>query len=159
MCVKYGWISADQHLEVSMSNNKQIEKINRETYTLLLSSNPCDLFTYYNVEEMHGLNAIDCTAYKNTTEDAYVAGLSNFIPKESGEYTDDDPRFVFINLSRCTDSLNTFGLIMHELMHQSFALHNYNMDLEEEIITWAENESHEVYKIITQQYYNERFGS
>ncbi len=48
-----------------MSNNKQIEKINRETYTLLLSSNPCDLFTYYNVEEMHGLNAIDCIAYKN----------------------------------------------------------------------------------------------
>ena len=23
MCVKYGWISADQHLEVNMSNNKQ----------------------------------------------------------------------------------------------------------------------------------------
>ena len=136
-----------------------MKKIDMGKYILLIGNDATEIFDYYKVEEMHGLNAIDCTAYKNTTEDAYVAGLSNFIPKESGEYTDDDPRFVFINLSRCTDSLSTFGLIMHELMHQSFALHNYNMDLEEEIITWAENESHEVYKIITQQYYNETFGS
>jgi hypothetical protein len=120
----------------------------KEGYTLLLSRNPCDLFTYYNVEEMHGLNAIDCAAHKNTTEDAYMAGLSNFVPKESGEYTDDDPRFVFINLSRCTDSLSTFGLIMHELMHQSFALHKYDVNKEEEIITWAEEESYELFKII-----------
>lgn len=120
----------------------------KEGYTLLLSRNPCDLFTYYNVEEMHGLNAIDCAAHKNTTEDAYMAGLSNFVPKESDEYTDDDPRFVFINLSRCTDSLSTFGLIMHELMHQSFALHKYDVNKEEEIITWAEEESYELFKII-----------
>jgi hypothetical protein len=120
----------------------------KEGYTLLLSRNPCDLFTYYNVEEMHGLNAIDCAAHKNTTEDAYMAGLSNFVPKESGEYTDDDPRFVFINLSRCTDSLSTFGLIMHELMHQSFALHKYDVNKEEEIITWAEEESYELFKLI-----------
>ena len=26
MCVVYGWISVNQHLEVNMSNNKQIEK-------------------------------------------------------------------------------------------------------------------------------------
>lgn len=120
----------------------------KEGYTLLLSRNPCDLFTYFNVEEMHGLNAIDCAAHENTTEDSYIAGLCNFIPKESGEYTDDDPRFVFINLSRCTDSLNTFGLIMHELMHQSFALHKYDVNKEEEIITWAEEESYELFKLI-----------
>jgi len=120
----------------------------RGTYILLLSYNPCDVFTYYNVEEMHGLNAIDCAAHKNTTEDAYIAGLCNFIPKESGEYIDDDPRFVFINLSRCTNSVSTFGLIMHELAHQSFALHNYDVNKEEEIITWAEEEAYEVFKLI-----------
>ena len=120
----------------------------RGTYILLLSYNPCEVFTYFNVEEMHGLNTIDCATHPNTTDSAYIAGWSNFIPKESGEYTDDDPRFVFINLSRCTDSVSTFGLIMHELMHQSFALHNFNVDKEEEIITWAEEEAYEVFKIV-----------
>jgi hypothetical protein len=97
---------------------------------------------------MHGLNAKDCAAHENTTKSAYIAGWSNFVPKESGEYTDDDPRFVFINLSRCTDDVNTFGLIMHELMHHSFFLHDYNMDREEEIITWAEEESYEVFNLV-----------
>jgi len=115
---------------------------------LLLSYYPCDVFTYFNVTEMHGLNIQDCNNHENTTESAYIAGWSNFIPKESGEYTDDDPRFVFINLSRCTDSVSTFGLIMHELMHQSFALHKFDVDKEEEIITWAEEEAYEVFKIV-----------
>jgi hypothetical protein len=120
----------------------------RGTYILLLSYNPCNVFTYYNVKEMHGLNIVDCTEYKNTTEDAYIAGFSNFIPKELGEYTNNDPRFIFINLSRCTDDLNTFKLIMHEMMHTSLAIHEYNVNKEEEIIEWAELESNEVFKII-----------
>jgi hypothetical protein len=120
----------------------------RGSYMLLLSYNPCDVFDYFNVAEMHGLNAKDCAAHENTTKSAYIAGWSNFVPKESGEYTDDDPRFVFINLSRCTDDVNTFGLIMHELMHHSFFLHDYNMDREEEIITWAEEESYEVFNLV-----------
>ena len=120
----------------------------RGAYLLMLSYNPCDVFTYFNVESTHGLNIVDCNAHPNTRDSAYIAGWSNFIPKESGEYMDEDPRFVFINLSRCTDSVSTFGLIMHELMHQSFALHEYNVDKEEEIITWAEKEAYEVFKIV-----------
>jgi hypothetical protein len=33
-------------------------------------------------------------------------------------------------------------------MHRSFALHDYNMDREEEIITWAEEESYEVFNLV-----------
>jgi fructose 1,6-bisphosphatase len=55
---------------------------------------------------------------------------------------------VFINLSRCTDALHTAGLIFHELMHLSFWVHNYNIELEEEIITYAENESYEVVRLV-----------
>lgn len=120
----------------------------RTSYMLLLSYSPCDIFTYFGVDEMHGLNIQDCREHKNTTESAYIAGWSNFVPKESGNYEDDDPRFVFINLSRCTDTVKTIGLIMHEMMHTSLALHNYNIHLEEDIITWAENETYEVYEII-----------
>ena len=122
----------------------------RGTYVLLLSYNPCDIFTYYNVEEMHGLSAVACGARTNNTESAYIAGWSNFVPKKSGQYEDDDRRYVFINLSRCTDTIHSFGLIMHELMHHSMWLHNYNLHKEEEIITWAEEEAYEIYEIIKQ---------
>ena len=104
-------------------------------YILLLSYNPCDVFTYFNVKEMHGLNAIDCAKHENTTESAYFAGWCNFIPKESGEYDQNDRRFIFINLSRCNDDTETMGLIMHEMMHQSLFVHNYDVaNKEEEII-------------------------
>lgn len=120
----------------------------RGSYILLLSYNPCDVFTYFGVKEMHGLNIEDCKKHENSTKSSYIAGWSNFIPKESGDYQDGDPRFVFINLSRCNNTVETMGNIMHELMHRSFALHDYNLDLEEEIISWAESESYEVYKLV-----------
>jgi hypothetical protein len=98
---------------------------------------------------MHGLNAIDCQAHENTKDSAYIAGWSNFVPKASGEYISNDDRFVFINLSRCTDPVRTTGLIMHELMHYSLWMHGYLVEnREEEIITWAEEETYEVYNII-----------
>jgi hypothetical protein len=120
----------------------------RNGYILLLSYNPCDVFDCFNVDEMHGLSKTECMAYHNTVDSAYIAGWCNFVPKESGEYGKDDKRYVFINLTRCKNDVATMGLIMHELMHQSFFLHDYNMDREEEIITWAEEETYEVYKIV-----------
>jgi hypothetical protein len=121
----------------------------RGVYILLLSYNPCDVFTYYNVKEMHGLSLAQCQIYNNTPDSAYIAGWSNFVPKESGEYNENDKRFVFINLSRCNNDAETMGLIMHEMMHQSFFIHNYNaVNKEEKIITWAEEESYEIFKII-----------
>jgi hypothetical protein len=98
---------------------------------------------------MHGLNCKDCETHPNTKEDSYIWGLANYIPKKDGNYKCGDARFVFINLTRCNDILETFGGIFHELMHHSFELHNYNLHLEEDIISWAENESHEVYQILT----------
>jgi len=33
-------------------------------------------------------------------------------------------------------------------MHMSFDIHNYDISKEEEIITWAENESYKVFEIV-----------
>lgn len=118
----------------------------RGTYVLLLSYDPCDIFDYYNVEEMHGLSKAECAAHDNSTKSAYIAGWSNYVPKASGEYDDNDPRFVFINLSRCTDTVRTVGLIMHEMMHESFHL-NHDFD-EEKLISWAERETYQVYELV-----------
>lgn len=123
-------------------------EIKRDTYTLLLGENPCEIFTHYGVEEMHGLNYKECMLYDNNSNDAYIWGLANYVPKESNEYAFGDKRFVFINLQRCGNNYATYGGVFHELMHHSLEMHNYNMDLEEEIISWAENESHEVFELI-----------
>ena len=112
--------------------------ITMDKYDLLLSHDPCEIFKHYNVDEMHGLNFQDCNNYNNTTQSAYFAGWCNIIPNS-------DRNYVFINLSRCNTDIETFGLIMHELMHMSFDLHTD----EQELITWAENESYEIYNIIT----------
>jgi hypothetical protein len=114
-----------------------MKAIPRDSYLLLISHNPCDIFDYFNVDEMHGLNKVDCERHINNTEQSYIAGWSNFIPN-----TED--RFVFINLSRCT-----ITLIMHELMHHSLWLHGYDVEnSEEEIISWAELETIEINKLL-----------
>ena len=125
-------------------------EIKRNTYTLLLSENPCDVFTYFNVEQMHGLNYKDCFLYPNTKDDAYIWGWANYVPKENQDYKFGDARFVFINLQRCADDYETYGGVFHELMHHSLEMHNYDMDLEEEIISWAEKETTEVFQLIVQ---------
>jgi hypothetical protein len=118
--------------------------LSRINYDLLLSYSPCDIFTHYNVAEMHGLNLIDCINYNNTNQSAYFAGWCNYIPNS-------DRHYIFINLSRCNSDIETFGLIMHELMHLSFDLHSD----EEELITWAENESYKVFELIKNYRINE----
>jgi hypothetical protein len=118
-------------------------------YTLLLSYNPCDLFTHFNVTEMHGLSLAECEAHSNTTEIAYIAGLCNYVPKLSGDYSKDNENFVFINLSRCTDDIHTMGLVMHEMMHLSGEKFNGCWDSDEEnMITFAEEEAYKVVEII-----------
>ena len=124
-----------------MQSMKIISRIN---YDLLLSYNPCDIFHYYNIDEMHGLNLYDCINYNNTNQSAYFAGWCNYIPNS-------DRHYIFINLSRCNTEIETFGLIMHELMHLSFDMHTD----EEELITWAENESYEVFELIKNYRSNE----
>lgn len=118
-------------------------------YTLLLSHNPCDVFTHFGVTEMHGLNLADCNAHANTKDSAYIAGWCNYVPKQSGDYSTDNKHFVFINLSRCTNDIRTTGLVMHEMMHLSGELYNGCWDShEEEMITWAEEETYKLVEII-----------
>lgn len=106
-----------------------------------MSYDPCDLFEYFETEHLHGLNYMDCLSYNNSTENSYIAGLCNMIPNS-------DKQFVFINLSRCGDDIDTILLINHELLHHSMYLHNYNLHKEEEIITWAEKESRVIYQFV-----------
>lgn len=132
-----------------------MKTFNFDTYKLCLSYNPCDLFTYFNSNYLHGLDYHSCLGYTNTKEDSYISGMNNEIPRHwlwnNGDkqiYNRFTPRYVFINLSRCNNELDTITLIYHELLHQSLYIHDYNMENEEEIISWAEEETKRIYKIV-----------
>lgn len=119
-----------------------MKKIEFDTYHLLLSYDPCEIFEYYEEAKLCGLDYHECIFRENTPEDSYLAGLCNMIPGSL------DKQFVFINLLKCTDEISTILLINHELLHHSFYKHSYNLHKEEEIITWAEEETKRIYPLI-----------
>lgn len=140
-------------LFLSCSKNKSMEndfftlfegviKVEFKEFDLLMSYNPCDVFTHFGVKEMHGLSLKDCKAYNNTKEDAYIAGFTNLSPKTNKP-------FLFINLSRCTDDIHTFALIFHETMHLASIVYEEDWkNKQEEMISYGEKQAHKIYKIV-----------
>lgn len=120
--------------------------IDRGSYDLLMNIDPCSIFTYYGVEEMHGLNLTDCRKHPNTKEGSYICGWANHIPHE-GEYHISDRMFCFINLNRCNSELDLICNLYHELMHVAVNKYDENLEFEEEMITWAEQETRELYEL------------
>lgn len=111
-----------------------------EQYTFIVGKSQ-DIFTHYEVEEMHGLRKED--SY-DTPSDAYIAGLSNYNPH--GEH---EKPFLFINEVRLGNGHIDALLLMHETMHMSLLLHNWDVQSkEEEIITWAEEEAVKLYNLL-----------
>ena len=114
-------------------------------YTLILSYNPCDVFKYYKVTEMHGLNLADCEKHTNNTEQSYIAGWCNLSPI-------DNKPFVFINLSRCNNDTVTTATVFHEMMHLAGIQYNSDWNSEEEnMITFAENETYKAVELINKR--------
>mgnify|MGYP006279362259 CR=1 FL=1 len=112
-----------------------MEIIRRTGYTILLGDNPCEIFEHYGVEKLHGLSYTECKQYNNTEYNTYIAGLSNVSPK-------DGSNFLFLNLQRCNNLLDTTLLVNHEMMHMALEIYKFDVHLrEEEIITWAEDET------------------
>lgn len=120
--------------------------IDRGSYDLLMNIDPCSIFTYYGVEEMHGLNLTDCRKHPNTKEGSYICGWANHIPHE-GQYHVSDRMFCFINLNRCNSELDLICNLYHELMHVAVNKYDEDLEFEEEMITWAEQETRELYEL------------
>ena len=129
--------------EMMEDKKKSSIKVHKfKDYTLILSKNPCDIFTYFDTEKLHGLSYKSCLSHKNTKDNSYIAGLTNIIP-------DTKKMFLFLNTSRLGKGDERMGLIMHETMHLSLKLHRNNVEKkEEEIITWAEKEAYKIYDLI-----------
>lgn len=120
-------------------------------YILLVGNDATEIFDYYKVQEMHGLNRADAQAEevdKTTGNGVYIYGLTNYDPADK-KLTGKDPYkpFLFLNMG----TFKKYSLtekataIMHETMHMSILLNNWKItDKEEEVIQFAEDEANKI---------------
>jgi hypothetical protein len=102
---------------------------------------------------MHGLNLKDAQIEeldKTRGNGVYIYGFTNYDPKDK-KLTAKDPYkpFLFLNMGAFKrlneDEQKT--AVMHETMHMSILLNNWNIkDKEEEAITYAEDEANKIIK-------------
>ena len=120
-------------------------------YILLAGDNATEIFDYYKVDEMHGLNRADAQAEeidKTKGNGVYIYGWTNYDPEDK-KLTAKAPYkpFLFINLG----TFKKYSLtekataIMHETMHMGILLNNWKIvDKEEEVISYAEDEANKI---------------
>lgn len=120
-------------------------------YLLLIGKNATEVFDYYKVDEMHGLSRKDAQAEevdKTVGNGVYMYGLTNYDPEDKKLIAKAPYKpFLFINLGAFSRYSVTekATAVMHETMHMSILLNNWNIkDKEEEVITFAEDEANKI---------------
>lgn len=136
-----------------ISKSPGVKKTDMGDYILVIGKDATDIFKFYNVEEMHGLNLKDAQAEeidKTKGNGVYIYGLTNYDPSDK-KLTAKSPYkpFIFLNMGTfkrySADEQKT--AIMHETMHLAILLNNWNIkDKEEEAITFAEDEANKIIK-------------
>ena len=128
-----------------------MKKVDMGKYILLIGNDATEVFDYYKVKEMHGLNRADAQAEEvdmTVGNGVYIYGLTNYHPADK-KLTAKDPYkpFLFINLGtfkKYSVTEKATG-VMHETMHMSILLNNWDIkDKEEEVITFAEDEANKI---------------
>lgn len=128
-----------------------MKKFDMGKYILLIGNDATEIFDYYKVPEMHGLNRADAQAEevdKTTGNGVYIYGLTNYDPADK-KLTAKAPYkpFLFLNMGTFKKYSTTekATAVMHETMHMSILLNNWNIkDKEEEVITFAEEEANKI---------------
>jgi len=130
-----------------------MKKFDMGDYVLLVGDNATEIFDYYKVDEMHGLNLKDAKAEevdKTKGNGVYIYGWTNYDPADK-KLTGKAPTkpFLFINLGTFKKYSITEKAIavMHETMHMSILLNNWKIvDKEEEVISYAEEQANKIIK-------------
>ena len=128
-----------------------IKEFDMDKYILLIGKDATDIFKYYKVKEMHGLNLKDAQAEeidKTKGNGVYIYGLTNYDPADKKLIAKDPYKpFLFLNMG----TFKRYGpdeqktAIMHETMHMGILLNNWDIkDKEEEAIGFAEEEANKI---------------
>jgi hypothetical protein len=128
-----------------------MKKIDMGKYILLIGNDATVPFDYYKVEEMHGLNRADAQAEevdKTKGNGVYLYGWANYDPADKKLIAKDPYKpFLFLNMGtfKRYNVTEKATAIMHETMHISILLNNWNIKgKEEEVITYAEDEANKI---------------
>lgn len=123
----------------------KIAKTVRPDLILINGENAVDLFDYFNVDTLHGLNRKDCLN-RIETGNTYIDGMCNLIPETNGKIA----YYIFINDKALTkNSIANYGLIFHEATHYAFRKYWESLqENEENIVTESENLAIDIYKIL-----------
>jgi hypothetical protein len=125
-----------------------IKEFDMDKYILLIGKDATDIFKYYKVKEMHGLNLKDAQAEevdKTVGNGVYIFGLTNYDPADKKLIAKDPYKpFLFLNMGtfkRYTpDEQKT--AIMHETMHMALLLYKWDAEKNsEEIVSMAEEDA------------------
>lgn len=120
-----------------------MKKIDMGKFVLLIGKDATEIFDYYGVKEMHGLNRKDAQAEeidKSKGNGVYIYGWCNYDPRDK-KLTAKAPHkpFLFLNKKHFKGDFTDVTLVNHEAMHMSILLHNWNItDKEEEAVSLAE---------------------
>ena len=128
-----------------------MKKFDMGKYVLLVGNDATEIFDYYKVPEMHGLNRADAQAEevdKTKGNGVYIYGLTNYDPADK-KLTAKAPHkpFLFLNMGTFKKYSTTekATAVMHETMHMSILLNNWNIkDNEEEAIGFAEEQANKI---------------
>jgi hypothetical protein len=134
---------------ISIAN--KVKHYDMGKYLLIVGKDATDIFKYYNVKQMHGINIKDAQAEevdKTKGNGVYIYGLTNYDPADK-KLTAKAPYkpFVFLNMGtfRKYSPSEQATAVMHETMHISILLSNWNIkDKEEEAIGKAEEEANKI---------------
>jgi hypothetical protein len=130
-----------------------IKEFDMGKYILLVGKDATDIFKYYKVKEMHGLNLKDAQAEevdKTKGNGVYIYGLTNYDPADKRLIAKAPYKpFLFLNMGTfkrySADEQKT--AIMHETMHMALLLYKWDADKKsEEIVTMAEDEANKIIK-------------
>lgn len=128
-----------------------IKEFDMGKYILLIGKDATDVFKYYKVKEMHGLNLKDAQAEevdKTKGNGVYIYGLTNYDPADKKLIAKSPYKpFVFLNMGTFKKySLSEKATaVMHETMHISILLRDWNIkDKEEDAIGFAEEEANKI---------------
>jgi hypothetical protein len=147
---------SSKNIKFKKKDASSIKSYDMGKYVLILGNDATDIFTFYDVEEMHGLNKKDAQAEevdKTTGNGVYIEGLTNYDPRDK-KLTGKSPYkpFVFLNTSHIKkrDIPGKCFSIMHETIHLAMLLNNWDIDnKEEDMTTMAEEEANRIWNKVS----------
>jgi hypothetical protein len=129
-----------------------MKKIDMGKFILLIGKDATEIFDYYGVDKMHGLNRKDAQAEeidKSVGNGIYIYGFTNYDPRDKKLKAKAPYKpFIFLNKKHFKGNAEDITMVMHETVHMGILLNGYNIDSEEDFTSQAEEWANKIVKTL-----------